>query len=416
MGALKKYIRLVDTQQLDNRITFTFLTDLDCFCADSFYVDYADKMLDAPESIKNIVFAAVMAPVCWATGARLELPCLDSVYIKALEGCKQYFYDLKLRNWSFQEEIVTRPVENKGDPQVCGLLFSGGVDALTSYIKHRDERLDLFTIIGLDVPLDQVAHIKRCEDRIRAFADGRGLSCYFIYTNIHDCFLFERLRKFSTIWYSEVSHSMLLTGLTAPISFPRLNKLYIASTHSINHKNLPMWGSNHILDNRICWAGAHVIYDNGDLSRLQKIEKYLKGFPEIYKYVRVCWAQSQEYNCKKCEKCMRTVIQLLMSNIDPAACNFPIDKNTLPQLKKKLISYIGYHKFFSGSEDVLNTYWISSQSMVEIDKLEDIYGSREFFQWFKETKVLKRKFNPLLLSFLGWGFCVKSALLKILNK
>lgn len=36
-----------------------------------------------------------------------------------------------------------------------GLLFSGGVDSLASYIRHREKKPNLIMIWGADIPISQ---------------------------------------------------------------------------------------------------------------------------------------------------------------------------------------------------------------------------------------------------------------------
>ena len=405
MGRDKRYVRLLDTIQTENRITFRFASDLDVFRKDSFYVDYGQRTCSVPESIKNVPFAAVMAPICWATGADLSLGSLDKAYWESLPKCQEYFRAWNPKNWSFEGSIMAAPVENFYYPHGCGLLFSGGLDSLTSYIKHQNDQPELFTVFGGDIPLDQTAYIDLCKERFSKFSAEQDVPLSFIWTDVMECLDARKLRTFASNWYAVICHSLLLTGLVAPIASATVKTLFIASSHAVNTS---LWGSTTELDNRICWAGSRVINDNDDLNRLEKIRKYFKGQERFYKYLHVCWDNLGRYNCSRCEKCLRTMLGLLVNNIDPAKCNFIINDRTLPDLRKKIASCIGFHRLF---RNALGGMAIWEQMKVGSPDLEDMYGSRAFFEWMKGEKFQKRQFIPVLSCLLNLLLRVKTALL-----
>ncbi len=383
---MRKYIRLQKIIRENNKITFYFETDLKFIKHKSFFVDYHDTNFDAPESILNVIFAATMAPVSWAVGANLEVSCLDASYGKALQDCKAYFYKWRKRRWNFSGDIIVSNYEhNEYLAHDYGLLFSGGIDGLTTYIKHQEKKPKLFTIFGADIPLREKEFIQTCKARIDAFASGVGTKVFYIYTDINEVISRRNLKKYSKNWYAEVAHGMLLTALTAPITYQSMRELFIASSEKGDIDYL--WGSYKDLDSKIRWGGTQVVHDNHELSRLDKIKNYLSGKKEFYNYVRVCWAQFSMLNCSRCEKCSRTMLELLCNNISPIDCNFQIDNKTLARIKMRLTNPLYRYSLLSTGDSVFE-FWKEMQKDVNISTLVDMYGSRSFFTWYKNFKAL----------------------------
>lgn len=187
---------------------------------------------------------------------------------------------------------------------------------------------------------------------------------------------------------------MMLTALTAPIAYRNINSLLIASseTGDINF----MWGSYKDLDNHIRWGGTRVIHDNHELTRLDKVKKYLVGKKEFYEYIRVCFSQFSILNCSQCEKCSRTILELLSNNISPTECNFKMDQTTLPRIRKRLENFFYRHALLSGGESIFE-FWKEMQRNVETDSLVDMYGSKSFFIWYKQFKKINQRHSQFLL-------------------
>lgn len=400
-----EYIKLQNVIREKNCFTFEFDTSLKCFTKKSFFVDYGDTAINAPESIINIVFAAVMVPVCWATGAELSLPVLDEAYLKSLKDCKPFFEKWKRGQWAFNEKINTLPEKNACDSDKCGMLFSGGLDSLTTYIKHKEKKPELFTVFGADIPLSKKQFIEFYKKHLFEFADFQHTPIHWIMTDIREVCSNKKMAKYAYDWYTQVSHGMLLTSLTAPIGHKTIREFIIASSHYGPFDY--MCGSDIELDSHIRWANTKVCYDNAEYMRHEKIIHFLKGHEEFYKHLRVCWSQFDRLNCGKCEKCLRTMVELLANNIDPQACNFPIDENTLNKLRKKFEAWHSRYRFFSPESRV---YWREIKASVNLSQVEDRYGALAFFKWLKNFSIIEKRPNPIILSFIRSAVKMKRAL------
>ena len=389
---MKHFIRLEELLCEPDRLTYKFSSSLEVFNQKSFFIEYDRDISDAPESIRTVPFAAVMAPIAQATGAELILPSLDEEFAKSLDRCGEYFKKWFSKKWLFTSRLDAPLVRNEFTPDRYAMLFSGGLDSLATYIRHKDKQPLLFTVLGADIPLSHNTFIQLCKEKLEDFARKENVSIRYIRTDVREMLDSESLKRYAGNWYGDVAHGLMLSSLIAPATYDTVKSLMLAScSHRPNCRYT--CGSQKELIQEISWGGTSVENDNHELNRCEKIRTYLKQDPRYYSYIRVCWMQFQSLNCSRCEKCLRTICELLMNNIDPARCNFIIDADTLPQLKKRMLKE--YYFFFRG-ESALD-FWRTIQEDIRIDEIEDRYGAREFFRWFSGFEKIKQRQNPILL-------------------
>lgn len=388
-------IKLEKFECMGKKIVYTFDSTLKVFKRKDFFIEY-DREIDADDpGMAMIPFLAAMVPICWASGADLELPCAEAAYLESLESVKAYFKKWFPRwEFNFQMRLTdpgspSAPVQDP--PTLCGMLFSGGLDSLTTLIHHKEENPVLFTIFGADIPLKQTHFIQLCKSTIDNLSLAHNLDVRYINTNVREIFDEKKLEAYCDHWYGEVAHGILLSALLAPLSHRFLKTLYIASCSHPESGNYACGSNSQILQN-IRWGGMAASVDNRGMSRSEKVAAYLKDREDWCRYLRVCWLQFNALNCGRCEKCLRTICDLLVNNVDPALCNFKINRNTLPALKKKMLT--GYY-FFLNDEGTLD-FWKAIQRSIDLDSIEDMYGSREFFTWMSEFGRLKARQNKVL--------------------
>jgi hypothetical protein len=188
-------------------------------------------------------------------------------------------------------------------------------------------------------------------------------------------------------WWDTVSHGLIYTGLSAPITIvKKIANLFIASSF-VRDCNLPH-GSHVFNFADMNWANTKVIYDSYDLSRQEKIRTQLSGNTKYYKYIKVCPLNgSKTYNCSICEKCWRTIIGLIMEDIDPNQCNFKIHNGILDCAKVVLEN--GWMHF--GYDQIL--FWKDIQAHIPDYKINNLYNSRAFFGWLKDFNFQDYKYK-----------------------
>lgn len=306
--------------------------------ASYFFVEY-----DFPEinletmdfSIVSIPFITTMIPIIWISGDTYSIECMDYDLFYALEEIKKVF-KLFFPTVSWSGKLIPKKIKkncsSKQDPRL-GILFSGGLDAIASSFAHFDQDQLLITLCGSDIKVYE----RRLWDSIKKqtidFAQTYNKSYSFIRSNFAQIPNGKILKKLSGLpqWWALTSQALHYIGLTAPLLFHYgIKQLVIGSSHTAD---LPMpYGSHPLIDNALSFAGISVFHDLGDLDRPHKIKlvcKKCKKYSVPYPKLRVCWGNDKAGgNCCKCEKCLRTINELLVLGKKPQKFGFDIEPET----------------------------------------------------------------------------------------
>jgi len=226
-----------------------------------------------------------------------------------------------LKEWSggkytpLKIEVKTDSIPKyAGKQRVAGMFLSGGIDSLAALRTNR-----------LNYPEDHPGSIKDCLiihgfdiggvvergmkyhvfDRARAamsvVAKDANVRLIPVYTNIrHLCD--ERdlwLDKFFGAVLASVGHAFA----------SRFDLLYIASSYDIPH--LVPCGSHPLLDPEYSSYELTFKLRDLELSRLDKL-RLIADWDAAFQNFRVCLANVEDrLNCGKCEKCVRTMTELV---------------------------------------------------------------------------------------------------------
>ncbi len=393
---MKHYIRLTQVLRKGRKLTYQFESSLGLFKKHEFYILYDKDFPVADESILAVPFAAVMASISWMTGADLEMDVLDENYIESLKKAREFFYGWFSKKWSFAGKIKATPVKNTGNATREGVMYSGGLDSLSTYIRHKDKKPILFSFFGADIPLDQVQQVAACKRSFQEFAANEGLEICCIESDLHTLFKPKELNRLTGNWWGETAFAMVLSAVTAPYSYKELGNLRIASSHVAGTLHCGE-GSDSALDNNLRWANTQLQNDFDDANRMQKIQ-FFKDHPKYHRYLRVCFTwqnlhlKGGEINCSRCEKCYRTMCELILNSINPADCNLLITNSTFNDMKKALERSHVYYSFFRGAPVAL-VFWKEIQSLSKSWNGLEYCGSADFFKWFAgydRIQTLKR--------------------------
>jgi hypothetical protein len=98
-------------------------------------------------------------------------------------------------------------------------------------------------------------------------------------------------------------------------------------------------------------------------------------------------------NCGRCEKCLRTITELVLEGIDPNKCGFKnVNRKTFNHIKESFVTKRFFaRKWFveTRGDSIQKTLelqlWQQVQKHIpEITQMENsLYDSAEFFEWFK---------------------------------
>lgn len=322
------------------------------FAQRRFWVDYGDVDLsDVPAHVALLPALGTVLPVAIATGVPVVVPALvlDGTFSQQAAGI-----DVHLRK--LYPALGDRPLQLQGpvaddawqpsEAEGAVLLYSGGVDSVTSLIRHRAEVRALLSVWGADVEIENTQLWGRLQAIVEAAPTMPGVPRIVARTNMRR-FLDElRLdrdfdRHFAdTNWWGGIHHGLGLATIAAPVSRSMgVGRVVLASSHSVEFA-VP-WGSSPDLDNQVKWSGAAVEHDGFHLNRQAKIGQVIEPFVREGRPLdlAVCYQNSRgagSINCGRCEKCLRTASGLLAAGVDPADAGVPVGPAELEHWQQRM--------------------------------------------------------------------------------
>ena len=341
--------------------------------------------------------AVITAIAAWATGASVYVNTVDKKYLESLKRIqaqvKKWFpYFPLIDDAEIQaKDIVKSPL--KKDYRNYILLFSGGIDSLFTYVRHKEKRPILVSFWGADVPLEEYKFWRRFSSKLKNFADYEKAEIRFVRTNARLVLNRETFKlKHKIDPWGKIMHGLMLTSLCVPLtSIKKASKLIIASPGK-GVKD----GTNILIGSRLMWRNTKVIVDGYSIDRQEKVRYFSGSNQENLKYLRVCYSRFYEDNCGYCEKCLRTIIGLIAEGIDPTRANFNI-KNNILYLARKVIERGRIH-FSGASLDVWKGLQKNISGYINEDKnkikIYKKYHWKNFIEWFRKFDFSKYDYRP----------------------
>jgi hypothetical protein len=357
-------------------------------------------------------------PLAWLTGSDVYVKSLDKTFKESMNELKNAFNEM-FPKVSFDSEIyVEELVENKNEfisgEKRTGLLFSGGVDSTYSMVSNFHLKPKLIMIWGVD-DFSYPECRKYWEKVISIYteyAKRNDLEIYIIKTNISQLLDNNRIehRFFKELYNGDLrgtlQHSLVLLPPAAPLSIGRFDKLLIAASHRNIDRGLRPSGALPKFDEKIIWGDLSVKH-HGNISRLDKLIALGDYLKNNYIPLRVCWRSKLVdgyLNDSACRKCYRTIVNLVVSGVDPNKCGFKVDETTWKGMRSMLLK----HRTTGRGRS-----WSRALNLVSEDVMCDFPGSRDFFKWLKDfdfKSIQKNWFYTDLYTSLPYD------LAKVLNK
>ena len=380
------------------------------FLEDSFYLKADHSLGNVPEEIMAIPLLGCLVPLSWVTNCEIIADEAEEAFLACIPKVQRVM-QRAYPGLLFQGDLRAKPVRTQGvwNPDRYCLLYSGGIDSLTSFIRNRDKKPDLLMVRGTpDMRLDDSELFGRTIERFTPYLDELGAHLHVLETNALDALDYQALQnsvKSPRIhgWWENFAHGMFLLGMSAPFTyFNGIGKLMISSSDTI--RIAAPWGSMPESDQQVRWGNLEVIHDSYDYTKFEKISKVLVPFLSSRKLggfpMKVCTGNpslriaSGKLNCGRCDKCIRTMLMLLENGVDPARCDFDMRRfspqNTRIGLENGYIKLDEYPRTWAFVFD--NAHEISSG-------LESRYkGSNALFRWMagwdrKPKESSLRKFS-----------------------
>lgn len=294
------------------------------------FVEYDADISSVPDAVLALPFVCNILPLLWLCDAEMDLKELDADFLEELEeiktGYRQMYPMLSFKGKLNAEKKFTTP---QTDHRGAACFFSGGVDAFTTFFRHIEEKPKLLTIWGSDVPLTDHTGWEHVRKHVEATAHAYGVGCHFIRSDFRSVLRDAALDRLVSVsgdgWWHGFQHGIALIAHAAPLAYIfGWKNLYIASSFTGAMETKYTCASDPSIDNHIRFCGCQTIHDGYELDRQQKV-RYLVGLCEKTNkplYLHVCWESGGGTNCSRCEKCYRTILELISEGADPNRYGF----------------------------------------------------------------------------------------------
>lgn len=377
-----------------NRVDYYFSTNgkiKKYFNDNHLFLKFNEDISEVPQSILTIPFVANVIPLVWITNSYIKVDVLDKSFYQSLTPIKKAYQEMypivEFKGLLQVKEII----DHQYSPEIdAAAFFSGGLDAMTTFVRIKDKKPILITEYGFhkkDITESEVWNA----DRLNAinFANKHGLRNILIESNYGTFIKAENInrdyqKKLMDTWWHGLHHSLAIISAAIPISYKlRINCLYIASSKS--EKTRSSCASDPAVDNEIKFATGSVFHDGFELTRQDKVKVVVDNSRLINEQIelRVCFLNTG--NCCKCEKCLRTIFGIIAEGEDPNHFGFYIGKNVTEFLKNALEKEV---KFLTDS--FIKYYWIPTQ--IKMQENKEIIKYQDLLQWYlKYDHKLERK-------------------------
>jgi hypothetical protein len=178
-------------------------------------------------------------------------------------------------------------------------FFSGGVDSFYTLLEHRDRLTHLILVHGFDLSLGAERLRGAASAMARAVARRAGLELVEIETDL------RRVIDPRLHWPMGHGFGLAAVGLCLQEQFAT-----IRVPASYTYRDMFPWGTHPLLDPLWSTDATGFVHDGFGVDRFEKVERISES-PLALEHLRVCWENRDgEYNCGRCEKCVRTMISL----------------------------------------------------------------------------------------------------------
>lgn len=366
------------------------------FNTNSFFIDYEHDMTNVPKSVLTIPFVASIIPLMWLTNTVMWVEELDKTFydsaFKLQNAYQRLYYHYPLKGNLVAAKLIDNSFHSERDSL---LLFSGGIDANTSYIRIKDTNPLLFNIQGWyknrnshDIAAD--ADIKD----ISSFAKKEKLDFTFAKSNfatlINTSVFDKNIKKqLGDSWWHGFQHSMAFISIAIPMAYLlKIEKIYIAS--SVPMGEYVKCASHVTTDSEFKFATiGGCVHDGSELTRQDKVHiivNHTKQTNNEYP-IRVC--SFNDHNCCACDKCFRSILGIIAEGGDIKDFGFYID-GSLKEHFEKIMKDRAQTFNIKGES---NLHWPAIKKRIKENY--NLINDKEFVDWFLNYDFAKARKKAL---------------------
>lgn len=308
------------------------------------FVEFFEEIENVPKSILAVPFVGIMSTVTMLLDIGIEVQELDENFYVSLKNVEKVFKHMYPKA-SMQLKVKSDKLRDCGY-ESCernSLFFTGGVDATAALVELNELKPTLINIWGGDLRLtddDSHVELQNYLDKLTAYL---GLEYKFIKTNAREMFEENALgflceeklgHKYNHGWWASIAHIMSMTTAISPWIWK--NKIpvhYIGSSYDGKTKIFD--SNNNELISALRYASCEFKIVDEFVGRNEKVDKIIAWRKQSKAPIelKVCWQRTAGRNCSSCEKCYRTIMNIIVNWDDPNEYGFVVDRKTLKRIK-----------------------------------------------------------------------------------
>ena len=212
--------------------------------------------------------------------------------------------------------------------------FSGGIDSLFTFYRHKDQVLgdgtglidDFLCVGGFNTPLDDFDQMRA---RLGPFAARFGRRLVPVLTNIrYGHHAVETLYSIGS-WEERLAHGAFLAAIVHLLG-RRYREFLIPP--SFTYSYVQPWGSHPMCDPLLSASDLRVVHDGAAFNRAERTAVVVRH-DESLGVLQVCARNGYGLgNCSRCEKCLRTMATLDVMGVMDRARTFDWSCYSVQQL------------------------------------------------------------------------------------
>lgn len=311
--------------------------------------------LQAAVSDNGNAWAVLMLPLACYFGEPLVIDRpLDRVLRDNLIGLagiwSTWFSEIECIGIEAQNVVGTDRREVVIDPSKRTISsFSGGIDSLFSFFRHKDQVLgdgtalidDLLCVGGFNTAMDDFDGMRA---ELEGFAGRVGRRLVPILTNIrYGDHAIETPYSIGP-WMENLAHASFLAAIAHMLG--RRYKEFIIPASASYMGLYRTWGSHPLCDPLLSSSDLKVVHDGASFTRVERTELVARH-DEALDIVHVCSKQRWQHNCSQCEKCWRTMATLDLFGARDRAKTFDWSNYSLDQLSRVRLRTHNHRYYFA---------------------------------------------------------------------
>lgn len=304
-----------------------------------FFAEFTCEISEVPKSILVLPLLGNLLQFSWLVDCAIWVEEIDKEFYEQIPKIKHAFSemypDMQFKGTLIPAKIINNDC-NHGDKVV--LLFTGGVDATTTFLRIQDKKPILLNTNGwFKEQLYEDKVFSADKAAIDKFGENFGVETHYVRSNfatfinaqlIDKCFA----RKAKNNWWHGFQHSIAFLTCAMVVAF-RYSASYVYIGSSLTYGQTIITVSDPRVDNQIKCAGISTVHDGYELSRTEKIQYIIQKQQEKEKALPLRVCSFREENCCNCEKCFRTMLAIEAEGGDIAKFGFVLKKPMLNSLQ-----------------------------------------------------------------------------------